>query len=77
METDKLESLTAPRRVTPEAILSRAQHVTPGDAVAHVAGLLMTQPSTYIPALVKALRAVRGQGPAAAVAQHILKQVMK
>ena len=53
------------------------QHVTPSDAVAHVAGLLMREPSTYIPALAAAMRAVKGPGPAAVVADCIMKEVNK
>lgn len=52
-------------------------YTLPSDRMAEAARLLMTEPSTYIPALVEALRAVKGQGPAAVVAQHIYEQVNK
>lgn len=52
-------------------------HTPPRDRMAEAARLLITEPSTYIPALVEALRSVKGQGPAAVVAQHIYEQVKK
>lgn len=50
---------------------------SPRAAMEEAARLLMTRPSTHIPLLAEALRAVKGQAPAAVVVRLIKNEVEK
>lgn len=66
--------MTAPRRVTPEAILSRAQHVTPGDDLEYRLAMLRAD-SVLLEAFGDWLVKKHGKGMATTWARLLLEKV--